>query len=44
MENLITWLMTFGEKAEVLEPSEARKEIAQKVRKMAGIYKEDMNL
>ena len=44
MEHLVTWLMTFGEKAEVLEPREARKEIAQKVRKMTGIYKEDMNL
>ena len=24
MENLVTWLMTFGAKAEVLEPAEAR--------------------
>lgn len=24
MENLVTWLMTFGAKAEVLEPKEAR--------------------
>lgn len=24
MENIVTWLMTFGAKAEVLEPTEAR--------------------
>ena len=28
MENLVTWLMTFGAKAEVLEPKEARDIIA----------------
>ena len=41
MENLITWLMTFGDKAEVLEPKEAREKIASMVRKMTTIYKED---
>ena len=41
MENLITWLMTFGDKAEVLEPKEAREKIACMVQKMTTIYKED---
>ena len=41
MENLITWLLTFGDKAEVLEPPEAREKIAQIVRNMTRIYKED---
>ncbi len=40
MENLITWLMTFGDKAEVIEPKEARDKIADMVRKMTVIYKE----
>ena len=44
MENLVTWLMTFGDKAEVLEPKEARKKIALMVQKMTKVYKEDMAL
>ena len=40
MENLVTWLMTFGDKAEVLEPREARDAIAQTVQKMASLYKD----
>ena len=40
MENLITWILTFGDKAEVLEPKEARKKIALMVQKMTTIYKE----
>lgn len=44
MENLITWIMTFGDKAEVLEPQEARDAIAQMVRRMTMIYKEDAAL
>jgi predicted DNA-binding transcriptional regulator YafY len=44
MENLITWLMTFGDKAEVLEPKEAREKIASMVQKMTTIYKEDAAL
>lgn len=44
MENLIIWLMTFGDKAEVLEPQEARDAIAQMVRRMTMIYKEDTAL
>ena len=41
MENLITWLLTFGDKAEVIEPKEAREEIAGRIQKMAKIYRED---
>ena len=44
MENLITWLLTFGDKAEVLEPKEAREKIALMVQKMKTIYKEDAAL
>ena len=44
MENLITWLMTFGDKAEVLEPIEARNEIARMADKMAMLYREDKAL
>ena len=39
-ESLVTWLMTFGDKAEVLEPKEARNEIARMAKKMAMIYRE----
>ena len=42
MENMITWLMTFGDKAEVLEPIEVRTKIASMVKKMATVYKEDI--
>lgn len=44
MEKLITWLMTFGDKAVVLEPKEAREKIASMVQKMTTIYKEDAAL
>ena len=44
MENLVTWLMTFGDKVEVLEPKEARNEIARMANKMAMIYREDKAL
>lgn len=40
MAHLITWLMTFGDKAEVLEPREARTRMAQMVQNMTMIYKE----
>ena len=39
MDNLIAWIMTFGDKAEVLEPIEAREKIAYMVQKMTTIYK-----
>ena len=41
MENLITWLLTFADKAEVLEPKEARERIAVMAQKMTTMYKED---
>ena len=44
MENLVTWLMTFGDKVEVLEPKEARENIMSMVQKMTTIYKEDASL
>ncbi len=41
MGNLITWILTFGDKAELLEPQEARAKLAEAARKMAMVYKED---
>ena len=38
MENLLTWLLTYGDKAEVLEPREAREKIAQIARNMVRKY------
>ena len=37
-ENLISWLLTFGEKAELLEPPEIRRELAEKIRRMGENY------
>ncbi len=41
MENLVTWLMTFGAKVEVLEPAEARDIIRRNAEATLRIYKED---
>lgn len=41
MENLVTWLMTFGAKAEVLEPKEARDIIRRNAEETLQIYMED---
>lgn len=38
MDNLITWILTFGDKAEVLEPVEAREQISKMVQRMAKVY------
>ena len=38
MENLLTWLLTYGDKAEVLKPREAREKIAQIARNMVRKY------
>ncbi len=38
MENLVTWLMTFGSKAEVLEPAEARDIIRRNAEETLKIY------
>ena len=39
-ENLITWLMTFEDKAEILEPKKIRNRIAKLLKKMNRIYEE----
>ena len=41
MESLVTWLMTFGDKAEVLEPEEAREAIAQMAKNMVNLNKNE---
>jgi len=39
-DSLISWLMTFGDRAEVLEPEKIRTRISQTARKMAELYEE----
>ena len=41
MENLVSWILTFGAKAEVLEPVEARDMIRRNAEKTLQIYRED---
>ena len=41
LDNLVTWLMTFGPKAEVLEPVEAREIIRRTAEETLQRYKED---
>lgn len=41
MDNLVTWLMTFGAKAEVMEPKEAREMIRRNAEETLQIYRED---
>ena len=41
MENLVTWFMTFGAKAEVLEPAEARDIIRRNAKETLQLYTED---
>lgn len=41
MDNLVTWLLTFGAKAEVLEPVEARDIIRRNAEETLRIYTED---
>lgn len=43
MENLITWIMSFGDKAEVLEPAGIREEIRESVKKMLDKYEKGDN-
>ena len=38
MENPVTWLMTFGAKAEVLEPAEVRDIIRRNAEEILKIY------
>ena len=41
MDNLVTWFMTFGAKAEVLEPAEAREIIRRNAEETLKIYIEE---
>lgn len=38
VENLVSWLLTFGDKVELLEPIEVREKIADIAKKLAKIY------
>ena len=40
LESLVAWLMTFGDKAEVLEPEEAREAVARMAKRMVMLYKD----
>ncbi len=42
-ENLITWLLTFGSKAEVLEPKDVRNAIRSIAEETIKLYKEDQD-
>ena len=42
MDNLIAWLLTFGEKAEVLEPVEVRERIWHIAESMRRVYRKPM--
>ena len=37
-DDLISWLLTFGEKAELLEPEFLREELGETIRKMSDLY------
>lgn len=41
MENLITWILTFGERAEVLEPAEVRSAVRHIAEEMIKNYREE---
>lgn len=41
LESLVTWLLTFGEKAEVLEPAEVRSAIRHIAEETIKNYTED---
>ena len=43
MDNLVSWLLTFGAKAEILEPAEAREIIRGNAEKILQIYREDQH-
>lgn len=38
MEYLVSWLLTFGDKAEVLEPVQVREKLIRKAKNMIGVY------
>ena len=39
MENLITWILTFGDKAEVIEPEEVREKVRTTIEAMIKNYR-----
>ena len=41
LDNLVTWIMTFGAKAEILEPAEARDIIRRNAEETLKVYLED---
>ncbi len=40
-DNLLSWLLTFGDKAELLEPQELRAELAASIKNLAKRYEDD---
>lgn len=43
-ENFVSWILTFGAKAEVLEPAGVREEIRRVAQDMTKLYKEDAGI
>lgn len=41
LDSLTSWIMTFGDKAELLEPAEAREMVTRTVKRMAEIYRQE---
>lgn len=41
LDSLTSWIMTFGNKAELLEPAEAREMVTRTVKRMAEIYRQE---
>ena len=41
LDSLVTWILTFGEKVQLLEPEEARNRIAGTAQKLTKIYGKD---
>lgn len=41
LDSLTSWIMTFGDKAELLEPAEAREGVTHTVKRMAEIYRQE---
>ena len=41
LDSLTSWIMTFGDKAELLEPAEARETVTRTVKRMAEIYRQE---
>ena len=41
LENLVVWLRTFGDQAEVLEPDEAREQLRISAERIIAMYRKD---